>query len=124
MKKASEVLQAAIEAVQFKHDIYSKEEVLDALRGVKMEVLQNEEQEPDSTFDKNRIADMVEEMKERVGRSIKDFDYDNEIDLDMRGREIDVTFNGESNLIDEVESDIQDVAENHFPETYGLEVRK
>lgn len=123
MKKASETVQMYIDKVHGDHEIFSKNEVLQVLVGLK-EVLVEAENQPEVKLesiqpDNAKFTQYLEKLQREVEKTISDYDYEDDIDLDLDGRELFANFNS-GTLEADCHSTIQDVTEDFFPEYFGI----
>ena len=118
--KASERVQKCIEQIAAAHAVWMGSEVIYKLEDLKLEFIKEEESaiaEESPFFEK--LETFLDDVKERASQVIKDYDFERNADLSLNGNEIRVNIDADD-CADEVESAIQDIAEDVFPEYFGL----
>jgi len=118
--KASERVQKCIEQIAAAHVVWMGSEVIYKLEDLKLEFIKEEESaiaEEGPFFEK--LETFLDDVKERTIQVIKNYDFDRNVDLSLSGNEIMVNIDADD-CADEVESAIQDIAEDVFPEYFGL----
>ena len=117
--KASERVQKCIEQIAA-HAVWMGSEVIYKLEDLKLEFIKEEESaiaEEGPFFEK--LGTFLDDVRDRAMRVVKDYDFDRDVSLDLHGNEIQVTIDADG-CADDVESAIQDEAEDAFPEYFGL----
>lgn len=114
-----DLIQNRINEIGNQHDVYSKNEVQKELT-VLLNKISKIEEEPSEDFlnMSDKIQEFVDNVKHVAKRAVNDFDADDEVDVSLRDREIEVNVCLD-NLADEVVDAIQDEAEDAFPQVYG-----
>ena len=121
--KASERVQKCIEQIAAAHVVWMGSEVIYKLEDLKLEFIKEEEsaiaEDGNFKIDSERLQPFLDDVKERASQVIKDYDFERNVDLSLNGNEIMVNIDVDD-CADEVESAIQDIAEDVFPEYFGL----
>jgi len=121
--KASERVQKCIEQIAAAHAVWMGSEVIYKLEDLKLEFIKEEEsaiaEDGNFKIDSERLQPFLDDVKERASQVIKDYDFERNVDLSLNGNEIMVNIDVDD-CADEVESAIQDIAEDVFPEYFGL----
>jgi len=118
--KASERVQKCIEQIAAAHAVWMGSEVIYKLEDLKLEFIKEEESaiaEEGPFFEK--LGTFLDDVRDRAMRVVKDYDFDSDVSLDLNGNEIMVTIDADG-CADDVESAIQDEAEEAFPEYFEL----
>ena len=118
--KASERVQKYIEQIAT-HAVWMGSEVIYKLEDLKLEFIKEEEsaiaEDGNFKIDSERLKPFLDDVKERASQVIKNYDFERNVDLSLNGNEIMVNIDADD-CADEVESAIQDIAEDVFPEYF------